>query len=150
VRAVDSARLIGELASGGLCLALGWSGDVMLARYRALQSPNGVKIRYFVPREGGLVGSDMMSIPADAPHPLNAQIWINYIMRPEVMADITNSVKYPNGNRASLRFVHDAIKNDPAIYPDADTRAKLHVELATPPELVPLVTRLWTRFRAGE
>jgi putrescine transport system substrate-binding protein len=150
VRAVDSARLIGEFASGGLCLVLAWSGDAMLARYRGLQSSNGVKIRYFVPHEGGLIGTDMMSILADAPHPLNAQIWMNYVMRPEVMAGITNAVKYPNGNRASLRFVHDAIKNDPSIYPDAETRAKLHTLTPTPPELVPLMTRLWTRFRAGQ
>lgn len=150
VRSIDSVGIIGDLASGGLCLILGWSGDVMLARSRALESSNGVKIRYFVPREGGLIGADMMSIPADAPHPRNAHIWMNYLMRPEVMAGITNAVKYPNGNRGSLAFVQDTIKNDPEIYPNAQTRATLHTLPAMPPETLRLVTRLWTRFRTGQ
>ena len=122
----------------------------MLARSRAIESSNGVKIRYFVPREGGLIGADMMSIPADAPHPRNAHLWMNYLMRPDVMAGITNAVKYPNGNRASLAFVQDAIKNDPEVYPDAETRAKLHTLPAMTPETTRLVTRLWTRFRTGQ
>ena len=122
----------------------------VLARARALEASNGVQIRYFVPREGGLIGADMMSIPVDAPHPRNAHIWMNYLMRPEVMGAITNAVKYPNGNRASLPFVQDAIKNDPAVYPDDKTRAKLHELPATEPELNRLRTRLWTRFRTGQ
>jgi len=150
VRSIDSVGVIGELGSGGLCLILGWSGDIVLARARALEASSGVHIRYFVPREGGLIGADTMSIPADAPHPRNAHIWLNYLMRPEVMAGITNAVKYPNGNRASLAFVQDAIKNDPAIYPDAATRANLHILPATEPELNRLRTRLWTRFRTGQ
>jgi putrescine transport system substrate-binding protein len=150
VRSIDSVGVISDLANGGLCLILGWSGDVMLARYRAQESSNGVNIRYFVPKEGGLIGADMMSMPADAPHPRNAEIWMNYLMRPQVMAGITNTVKYPNGNRASLPFVEGAIKNDPAIYPGAETRAKLHTLPAMTPEESRLVTRLWTRFRTGE
>ena len=150
VRSIDSLGIIGDLANGSLCLILGWSGDVTQARHRAFESSNGVTIRYFVPREGGLIGADMMSIPADAPHPHNAEKWLNYLMRPEVMAGITNAVKYPNGNRASLPFVQDAIRNDPAIYPDAETRAKLHALPAMTPEQSRLVTRLWTRFRTGE
>jgi putrescine transport system substrate-binding protein len=150
VRSIDSVGVISDLANGGLCLILGWSGDVMLARYRAQEASNGVKIRYFVPKEGGLIGADMMSIPADAPHPRNAEVWMNYLMRPDVMAGITNTVKYPNGNRASLSFVEGAIKNDPAIYPAAETRAKLHTLPAMTPEESRLVTRLWTRFRTGQ
>ncbi len=150
VRSIDSVGIIGDLGSGGLCLILGWSGDVMLARSRALESSNGVKIRYFVPREGGLIGADMMSIPADAPHPRNAHLWMNYLMRPDVMAGITNAVKYPNGNRAALPFVQEAIRNDPEIYPDAETRAKLRTLPSMPPETTRLVTRLWTRFRTGQ
>ena len=150
VRSIDSLGVIGDLANGSLCLILGWSGDVTQARYRALEASNGVRIRYFVPREGGLIGADMMSIPADAPHAQNAEKWMNYLMRPEVMAGITNAVKYPNGNRASLPFVQDSIRNDPAIYPGAEIRAKLHVLPAMTPEQSRLVTRLWTRFRTGE
>jgi spermidine/putrescine-binding protein len=75
---------------------------------------------------------------------------MNYLMRPEVMAGITNTVKYPNGNQASLAFVNPAIRDDPAIYPNAQTRAKLHTLPAMTPDQVRLVTRLWTRFRTGQ
>jgi putrescine transport system substrate-binding protein len=109
-----------------------------------------VKIRYFVPREGAVAGLDMLAIPADAPHPDNAHKWLNYLMRPEVMADISNVLKYRSGNKASLPLVHEAIRNDPATYPDEQTRAKLSIETMQPPELKRLMTRLWTRFRTGQ
>jgi spermidine/putrescine-binding protein len=149
VRTIDAVATIGDLANGNVCLLLGWSGDVTQARYRAIEASNGVKIRYFVPREGGLIEADMMSIPADAPHPENAEKWMNYLMLPKVMAGITNATMYPNGNRASSAFVQDALKNDPAIYPGLDIRSKLHVLPEMTPEQTRLVTRLWTRFRTG-
>ena len=92
----------------------------------------------------------MLAIPADAPHPENAHKWLNYLMRPRVMADITNALKYPNGNKASLPFVQEAIKSDPAIYPDAKTRATMAIETMQPPEVKRLMTRLWTQFRTGQ
>jgi putrescine transport system substrate-binding protein len=150
VRSIDSVATIGDLANGNVCLILAWSGDVTQAHYRAIEASNGVNIRYFVPREGGLIGADMMSIPVDAPHPQNAEKWMNYLMLPKVMADITNATKYPNGNLASLAFVQDALKSDPAIYPGPAIRAKLHVMPEMTPEQTRLVTRLWTRFRTGE
>jgi putrescine transport system substrate-binding protein len=150
VRSIDAVATIGDLANGTVCLILTWSGDVTEARYRAIEASNGVKIRYFVPREGGLIAADMLSIPADAPHPQNAEKWMNYLMRPDVMASITNATKYPNGNRASLAFVEDGLKNDPTIYPGPEIRAKLHVLPEMTPEQTRLVTRLWTRFRTGE
>jgi putrescine transport system substrate-binding protein len=150
LRSIEAEGIIADLANGSLCLGLTWGGEVTQARYRALEAGNGVKIRYFVPREGAVAGIDMLAIPADAPHPENALKWLNYLMRPEVMADISNALKYPNGNKASLPFVQDAIKNDPAIYPDAATRAKLSIETMQPPELKRLMTRLWTRFRTGQ
>lgn len=150
VRSIDSLGQIGELANGTMCVSMGWSGDVIEARYRAREAGKSVQIRYLLPREGSLIIMDMMGIPADAPHPRNAELWMNYLMLPKVMADITNSVKYPNGNRASLPLVKDEIKSDPAIYPDAAARAKLHALVAAPPEHSRLVTRLWTRFRTGQ
>lgn len=150
VRSIDSVATIGDLANGNVCLILAWSGDITAARYRAMEASNGVKVRYFVPREGGLISADMMSIPVDAPHPQNAEKWMNYLMLPKVIASITNATKYPNGNRASLAFVEDALKNDPAIYPGPDIRAKLQVLPEMTPEQTRLVTRLWTRFRTGE
>lgn len=150
VRSIEAIGIIDDLANGNFCLALTWSGDVNQARYRALEAGNGVKIRSVMPREGALISIDMIGIPADAPHPQNAEIWLNYLMRPEVIAGISNSVKYPNGNKASLRFIQDVVKNDAAIYPSAETRAKLHPLVAVPPEHSRLVTRLWTQFRTGQ
>ncbi|MGD0493418.1 MAG: polyamine ABC transporter substrate-binding protein [Steroidobacteraceae bacterium] len=150
VRSIEAEGIIGDLANGSLCLGLTWGGEVTQARYRALETHDGVKIRYFVPREGAVAGLDMLAIPADAPHPANAHIWLNYLMRPEVMAEISNALKYPNGNKASLPLVQEAIKDDPAIYPDARTRNKLFIEKMQSPEVKRLMTRLWTRFRTGQ
>jgi putrescine transport system substrate-binding protein len=149
VRYIDPAQYIGDLASGSVCLSLGWSGDVEQARGRAKEASTGANIAYLVPREGALMTVDMMAIPADAPHPRNAQVWINYLMRPDVIAGITNSIRYPNGNSASLPFVDAGIKSDESIYPDAATRARLQSNRAVPLDYSRLVTREWTRFRTG-
>jgi putrescine transport system substrate-binding protein len=142
--------LIPPLSGGEICLALAWSGDVATARYRAKDASTGVNVAYFVPREGALMTLDMMGIPADAPHPKNAQIWMNYLLRPEVIAKITNYIKYPNGNAASLPLIDPSILGDPSVYPDAATRARLVTHTAATLEYSRLVTREWTRFRTGE
>ncbi|MGA2778763.1 MAG: polyamine ABC transporter substrate-binding protein [Steroidobacteraceae bacterium] len=150
IRMIESTQDISDLANGSLCLTLGWSGDILQARARAREAANGVQIAYFLPREGSVLTTDMMGIPADAPHPHNAEQWMNYLMRPDVIAAVTNAVKYPNGNSASLPFVSEAIKGDPSIYPSAAARAHLHAMFAQPPEYSRLMTRIWTRFRTGE
>jgi putrescine transport system substrate-binding protein len=121
-----------------------------IARNRAIEASRGVQIAYFVPREGALLTVDMMAIPADAPHPRNAEAWMNYLLRPEVIAAISNYIKYPNGNRASLPYLDASIKADPSIYPDAATRARLLTNSAVSLDYSRLVTREWTRFRTGE
>lgn len=138
------------LTAGEICLALDWSGDVAIARKRAEEASTGANLAYLVPREGALMTIDMMGIPADAPHARNAEIWMNYLMRPEVMANITNAIRYPNGNAASLALVDPAIKSDPSVYPDAATRARLITHTGASLEYSRLVTREWTRFRTGE
>ncbi len=150
VRSIESQAYISEFANGSLCAALGWSGDIIQARSRAIEAGNGVKINYFVPREGSLIIVDMMAIAADAPHPREAMLWLNYLMRPDVMASITNAVKYPNGNRAALTLVNDALRRDLMVYPDPAMRARLHSLIMTTPEYSRQVTRLWTRFRTGQ
>jgi putrescine transport system substrate-binding protein len=142
--------LIAPMASGDVCLALAWSGDREIARNRAIEAAKSVQILYFVPREGALLTVDMMAIPADAPHPRNAQAWINYLLRPEVIAAISNYIKYPNGNRSSLPYLDNSVKADPTIYPDAATRARLLTDSAVSLDYSRLVTREWTRFRTGE
>jgi putrescine transport system substrate-binding protein len=149
VRYIDPAQYIADLAGGNICISLGWSGDVEQARRRAKEASTGAHIAYIVPREGALITVDMMAIPADAPHPRNAQIWINYLLRPEVIASITNYIDYPNGNSASLPLVNPVISNDESIYPNPATRARLHSNKAVPLDYSRLVTREWTRFRTG-
>lgn len=141
---------IPQLAGGNACLSLAWSGDVEAARNRAVEASSGAHIAYMVPREGALITIDMMGIPADAPHPRNAQIWLNYLMRPEVIAHITNFIKYPNGIPGSRQFVDESILKDPGVYPDAATRARLTTNSAVSLDYTRQITREWTRFRTGE
>jgi putrescine transport system substrate-binding protein len=150
IRAIESQQYISDLSNGSVCLSLGWSGDVVQARSRSAEAATGVHLGYFVPSEGSLIVIDMMAIPADAPHPHNAQLWMNYLMQPQVMADITNAVKYPNGNLASQQFVKPEMRSDPAIYPDAATRARLHSLVPPTADYARSTTRLWTRFRTGQ
>ena len=148
VRNIDPAP-IADLANGNTCLLLGWSGDVETAQSRATESRTGAHIAYFIPKEGALMTLDMMAIPADAPHPHNAEIWMNFLMRPDVMAAITNAIHYPNGYTASSPLVDASIKSDAAVYPDESTRARLIVPEVRPLEYTRLITREWTRFRTG-
>jgi putrescine transport system substrate-binding protein len=148
VRNIDPTP-IADVANGNTCLLLGWSGDVETAQSRATEAKTGAHSAYFVPREGGLMTLDMMAIPADAPHPHNAEIWMNYLMRPDVMAAITNAIHYPNGYTASSPLVDASIKSDAAVYPDESTRARLIVPKVRPLEYTRLLTREWTRFRTG-
>ena len=145
-----AADLISPMANGSVCLALAWSGDVEAARNRAREISTTTQIAYLVPREGGLITLDMMGIPADAPHPRNAEAWMNYLLRPEVSAAITNAIHYPNGNAASLPLVNADIRGDPGVYPDAATRARLLSISAVPMEYTRTVSREWTRFRTGQ
>jgi putrescine transport system substrate-binding protein len=140
---------IHDLVSNGICLVLGWSGDVETARSRASEVKSGANIAYFVPREGSIITVDMLAIPADAPHPHNAELWLNYLMRPDVMAGITNYIHYPNGYTASLPLVSAAVRNDEAVYPTQATRERLISPKAAPLEYSRLITREWTRFRTG-
>jgi len=150
VRSIETTEYIGELANGSLCLTLGWSGDVLQARERAREAGRGVRIGYLLPTEGSLLETDMMAIPRDAPHPHNAQRWLDYLMRPQVMAAITNAVQYPNGNAAALAYVAERIKTDPGIYPPAAERLKLRALSSPSPDYARLQTRLWTEFRTGQ
>jgi putrescine transport system substrate-binding protein len=148
VRNIDPAP-IADVANESVCLCLGWSGDMEAARNRANEAKTGANIAYFVPREGSVITVDMLAIPADAPHPHNAEIWMNYLMRPDVMAAITNYIRYPNGYSVSLTLVQPSVKNDEAIYPDQATLARLISPKTLPLDYSRLLTREWTRFRTG-
>jgi putrescine transport system substrate-binding protein len=149
IRYIDPTQEVGDLANGSACLSLAWQGDIGLARSRASEAKIAVNLAFLVPREGALVTVDTMAVAADAPHPHNAQIWLNYLMRPDVTASITNSIRFPNGNAAALPLVDPEIRNDPIIYPTAATRERLAPVTAMSAEYARLVAREWTRFRTG-
>jgi putrescine transport system substrate-binding protein len=150
VRYFHSSSYINDLAAGEICLALGWNGDVLQARDRGAVATKPVSVRYVIPKEGAINYFDMLAIPADAPHPDNALAFLNYLMDPQVIAKVTNKVRFANGNLASLPYVEDAIKNDPGIYPDAATRTRLFPDLAESQQFSRELNRSWTRVRSGQ
>ncbi|MBO1022932.1 polyamine ABC transporter substrate-binding protein [Methylobacterium sp. SD274] len=149
VRKFHSSEYINGLANGDLCLAVGYSGDVMQAKKRAEESKNGVEIAYFIPKEGALMWFDALAIPKDAPHPEEAHIFIDYMMRPDVAAANTNFVAYANGNLAAKPLVKPEILNNPGIYPDDATMQRLFTNQAWDDRTQRFVTRNWTRVRTG-
>ena len=147
VRRFQSSERIDDLADGEICVTMGWSGDMHIARDRAAEAGRGAAIAYAIPREGAVVWFDNLAIPSDAPHPRNAHRFIDYLMEPEVAAAISNHVYYANANRAALPHVDEAVKADPSIYPPDDVKANLFPELADSPEFSRLLERAWTRVK---
>ncbi|MET0534284.1 MAG: polyamine ABC transporter substrate-binding protein, partial [Steroidobacter sp.] len=150
IRKIHSSQYIDDLANGELCVAIGWSGDILQARDRAEEAGQGVKVAYSIPKEGTIVWFDMLAIPADAKHPKNAHAFINYLMEPQVAANNSNFVNYANGNAASLPLVSDEVKNDPSIYPTPDVKAKLFPSLAYGEQATSSMARLWQKFTTGQ
>ncbi|KIT15188.1 polyamine ABC transporter substrate-binding protein [Jannaschia aquimarina] len=144
-----SSEYINALANGDICVAFGWSGDVLQARDRAAEAENGVEIAYNAPKEGALMWFDMMAIPADAPNPEGALQFINFILDAQNIAAATNYVNFANGNEASKEFVDPEILADPAIYPDEATLENLYVVQPLPPRVQRTVTRMWTKIKSG-
>ena len=145
-----SSQYINDLANGDICVAVGWSGDVFQAQARAAEANNGVEIGYSIPKEGTEMWFDMMAIPKDAKNVENAHVFINYMLRPDVIAKITNYVQYANGNSASLAMVSDEVKTNTAIYPDEATMAKLWTLKVMPADIERVMTRVWTKVKTGQ
>ena len=147
VRYIDTGRYMSDLASGEVCLALGWSGDVVQARNRAKEASQHVDLRFSIPREGSVNGADVVAIPVDAPHGENAHRFIDFLLRPEVAARISNTVGYANGVTAAMPLLRPELRNDPVYYPPAEVRSKLYPERARSEAFTRQLTRLWTRFK---
>jgi putrescine transport system substrate-binding protein len=150
IRYIHSSQYINDLANGDICVAVGYSGDILQARDRASEAGNNVTVKYAVPKEGTIIWFDTMAIPKDAPHPGNAHVFINYVIQPEVIAGVTNYVNYANGVAASLPFVDESVRNDPGVYPPPEVKAKLFPDLAETQEFTRLLNRTWTRFTTGQ
>jgi putrescine transport system substrate-binding protein len=150
VRKFHSSEFINGLANGDICIAVGWSGDVFQARDRAEEADNGVELNYVIPKEGTQMWFDQMAIPADAPHPQEAHEFLNYMMKPEVIAKSSNYVYYANGTKASQEFLDEGVHDDPAVYPPDDVMAKLFVNTPLDSRTQRLFTRTWTKVVTGQ
>ncbi|ROS00089.1 putrescine transport system substrate-binding protein [Sinobacterium caligoides] len=148
VATIHSSSYIKDLAAGDLCLALGWVGDVYQARTRALEAGSGIDVSYIIPKEGAPIWFDMIAIPKDAPNPDEAHEFINFLLQPEVIAEISNYVAYPNAVPASKPFLDEALRNNANIYPDEEVMKRLFVLEVYPASIDRFAARLWGRFRA--
>jgi len=149
IRYFHSSQYINDLANGSTCVAIGWAGDVLQAKKRADEAKNGVNIAYSIPKEGALAFFDMMAIPKDAKNVDEAYKWLNYMMDPKVIADVSDKVFYANGNKASLPLINADVRNNPGIFPTPDTLAKLFVLKVQDPKLDRVRTRAWTKVKSG-
>jgi putrescine transport system substrate-binding protein len=150
VRRFDSSAYLDGLPNGDVCIAMSWSGDFAVANNRAIEAGSKVTLDYTVPKEGANIWFDGMLIPKDAPHPQNALLFLNFMLRPEVMAGCTNFTYYANSNRASWEHVNPEILNDPRIFPTAETRKNLYGSNIVSDEMLRARTRLWTKIKTGQ
>jgi len=145
-----SSKYISDLANGNICVAVGWSGDSFQAKARAEEAKNGVHLAYVIPKEGAAAFFDMMAIPASSQNADQALAFMNYLMEPKVIANISNFVHYPNGNSAATPLVDAAIRNNPEIYPPEDVMKKLYAFGELSPKVQRALTRSWTKLKSGE
>jgi putrescine transport system substrate-binding protein len=150
IRNINSSEYIEALANGDLCLAVGYNGDVMQARDRAREAGKGIEVKYVVPEEGSILWFDMLAIPKDAPDPDSAYAFLNYIMTPKVIAEISNFKRFANADAQAQSLVDPAVLNDPGIYPPVEQREKLAVQLADSADQTRAITRVWQKFKTGQ
>jgi putrescine transport system substrate-binding protein len=149
VRKFHSSEYLNALATGEICLVVGFSGDIKQAQKRGAEAKGNVAIGYSIPKQGAQLWFDVFAIPKDAPDPDEALALINYLLKPEVAAKNTNFISYANGNLASQKFIDKSILDDPTIYPDAAVMAKLYTITAHDQKTQRLINRLWTRIKTG-
>jgi putrescine transport system substrate-binding protein len=145
----SSSGYINDLAGGSICVSLGWSGDINIARQRAIDGKTGQDVQALIPNNGGILFFDMMAIPADAPNAQNAHAFINYILRPEVHASLTNKVFYANPNKESRKFVKPEVANNPTVFVTPAQMATMKPPKALTNDIRRLVTRVYTSFKSG-
>ncbi|MCC7411935.1 MAG: polyamine ABC transporter substrate-binding protein [Gammaproteobacteria bacterium] len=149
VRYFDSTKVLLDLPSREICIAMSWSGDYATATARAREAGIDIDLAYTIPREGATAWFDVALIPSDARHPDNAHKFIDFLLRPEVIAAITNETHYANANRSASALIDPDIAADPAVYPGPALRAQLHATKVLPPKAERLRTRTWARIKSG-
>src|SRR5579859_840869 len=150
IRNINSSEYIEALANGDICLAVGYNGDVLQARDRARDANKGIEIKFIVPKEGSILWFDMLAVPKDAPDVESAYAFLNYMMIPQVAADVSDFRRYATANAAAAPLVQPAVRDDPGIYPPTELRQKLAVQLADSPEQTRAITRVWQKFKTGQ
>lgn len=145
-----SSKYISDLANGNICVAVGYSGDLEQSKARAHEAGDKVKLAYSIPNEGAGTFYDMVAIPKDATNVDAAYQFMNFLMQPEIMAEITNAVRFPNGNKAATALVDKDISGDPSIYPSDAVKAKLYAISDLDAPTLRLITRSWTKIKSGK
>ena len=145
-----SSTMIDDLAGGKACVALGWAGDINIARTRALENKSGNEVEALLPKTGGLIFMDTLAMPKDAKHPNNAYAFIDYFLRPEVSASLTNELGYATANKASLASVKPEIAQDPAVFPDAENLKKMVSPASFSNEARESMSNVFTAFKKGK
>ncbi|MBP7370130.1 MAG: polyamine ABC transporter substrate-binding protein [Arenimonas sp.] len=150
IKYFHSSKYISDLANGDVCVAMGYSGDVFQARDRADEAKNGIEIAFFIPKEGASRWVDVMAVPKDAPHFSNAMVFINYLMKPDVAASISNYVSYATPNTAAKKLLDPELAADESVYPTPEVEAKLVDSPTFPQDIQRQRTRLWTTIKTGQ
>ena len=145
-----SSKYIGDLANGDICVAIGFSGDIFQAKHRAEEAKKGVNIAYSIPKEGGALWFDMLAIPKDSSNVKEAHAFINYLLKPEVIAQVSDYVGYANPNPGSDKLMEQSIRTDEAVYPPQAVLDKTYVSVELPPNIQRLMTRSWTKVKSGK
>jgi putrescine transport system substrate-binding protein len=146
----SSSKYITDLANGDICVAAGFSGDVFQAKKRASEAGKDVNIAYVIPKEGGNLWFDMLAIPSDAANIREAHAFINFLLKPDVIAKVSDEIGYANPNPKSGDDMDQAIRTDPAVYPPQQVLDKLFVNSELPPKVQRLMTRSWTKVKSGK
>ncbi|WP_058913053.1 spermidine/putrescine ABC transporter substrate-binding protein PotF [Entomohabitans teleogrylli] len=150
VRYFHSSQYINDLANGDICVAIGWSGDVLQAANRAKEAKNGVNVAYSIPKQGALAYFDMFAVTADAKNKDAAYQFLNYLMKPDVVANISNYVYYANGNKEATPLLNADVRNNPGIYPPEAIRDQLFTLKVQSPKVDRVITRAWTKVKSGK
>ncbi|MBC8050865.1 MAG: polyamine ABC transporter substrate-binding protein [Chitinophagales bacterium] len=149
IKKFSGADYIDAIANGDLCVVAGYSGDLLQAKNRAIEAKNKVNINFYIPKEGAAILLDSVAIPKDAPHPEEAHALLNFLLRPDVAAKISTFVSYANPNLPSQKLLPAEIINNPAIYPDEATVARMFTILPADNKTRRTITRMWTRIKSG-
>lgn len=145
-----SSKYISDLANGNICVAVGYSGDIYQSKARAAEGTGKVRVEYQIPKEGAGTFFDMVGIPADAKNVDEAHEFINYLLQPQVMADLTNYLQFPNANSAATPLVDEEYRNDPGIYPSDEMLKKLYAFPDLSARGQRAMTRSWTKIKSGK